>query len=283
MNTDISIIILNYKQKGLVKQCIKGIEQCRISVPYEIIVVDNHSQDESLEMIRQYFPSVITIASEKNGGFAYGNNLGIRAAHGNFIVILNPDVAITEGSLEKMKIFLLSHPKVGVVGPKLINPDGSIQNSCRRFPKMYTPALRRTFIGNFHFSKKELSRYLMTDWNHDTNRKVEWLFGACIMITRESIENIGYFDERFFLYFEDCDFCRRCWERGVEVWYMADVELVHYHQQLSNQRAGILSILNLGTRYHITSAVKYFAKYLGVPLPVITQPPQVLDKKSNLS
>lgn len=275
---ELSIIIVNYKQKGLVKQCIKGIEQSRISVPYEIIIVDNHSQDGCIEMLKQEFEHVITIASEKNGGFAYGNNLGIKKALGKYIMIMNPDVALTEGAIETMVEFLKIHPRCGIVGPRLIHPDGTIQYSCRCFPKTYTPLLRRTILGKISLAQKELRRYLMMDWGHGISKKVDWIFGACIMLKKEALEIVGIFDERFFLYFEDCDLCRRMWQHGFEVWYVAEVELVHYHQRLSDQRRGIFSIFHKVTRVHIASAIKYFAKYRGVPLPRLKEEQSLSQK-----
>lgn len=265
---EISIIILNYKQRGLVKQCIKGIELVRPKYSYEIIVVDNNSQDGCIKMIQEDFTNVIARASEKNGGFAYGNNLGIRNARGRYILILNPDVAVVEGAIEKMFLFLETTPRAGIAAPRLIHPDGTIQYSARRFPKISTPIFRRTFLGKFSFAKKELNRYLMTNWDHNSQKRVEWIFGACMMIRKSALENVGLFDERFFLYFEDCDLCRRFWERGHEVWYLPQVELVHYHQRLSGQGTGFSSLLGRGTRYHVESAIKYFAKYIGTHTPI---------------
>ena len=264
---DVSIIILNYKQKGLVKQCVKGILQSHINVSYEIIVVDNHSHDGCIEMLREIFPQVITLASEKNKGFAYGNNLGIQKSRGKYIVIINPDIAFTDNVIENMIAYMEKNKNAGIVAPKLINPDGTIQYSCRRFPKIFTPILRRTFLGNFSFAKKWLNAYLMEDWDHNSNKKVDWIFGAIFMIRKEFLKKVGLFDERFFLYFEDCDLCRRFWEKNYEVWYLADIELTHYHQRLSGQKNGILSIFDKATRIHIASAIKYFAKYLGTSSP----------------
>lgn len=261
MKPEISIIILNYKQKGLVKQCLRGILSSNISLPFEIIVVDNNSGDDCLEMVHAEFPQVKTITSGKNAGFAYGNNLGIRASEGNTIVILNPDVVCVEGAMEKLNDFLHKNPKAGMVGPALIYPDGTMQYSCRRFPKWYTPVFRRTIFGKFSFAKLELKRYLMMDRERHSPQTVDWLFGACLFIKKSALDKIGVFDERFFLYFEDCDLCRRLWDAGFEVWYYPEVKLVHYHQKLSQQKDGILSIFNPGTRFHIQSAIQYFAKY----------------------
>ena len=173
---DLSIIILNYKQKGLLKQCLKGIVAAQPQLNYELIVVDNNSGDDSLEMVKRMFvsendnkkqpplpinkvleiPPIITIQSKSNDGFAAGNNLGIHRAKGNYVMILNPDIAVVSGVLEKMVSFMADYPLVGIIGPKLINPDGSVQYSCRRFPKFLTPLYRRTTFGKFSFAKKNI-------------------------------------------------------------------------------------------------------------------------------
>ena len=285
---DLSIIILNYKQKGLVKQCIKGILDSRIELNYEIIVVDNNSKDSCLESVENSFkptplrpmqtpsllnklepklPPLITIQSKENNGFASGNNLGIKKAKGKYVLILNPDIAIVSGGLEKMVSFMEKNTEIGILGPKLINPDGSIQDSCRRFPSWPIPLYRRTMLGKLPIAKKALSYYLMGDWNHATNAPVDWLFGASLLMRKSVLDSIGLFDERFFMYLEDLDLCRRCWEKGFKVFYFADIEMIHYHQRLSAEKAGVLSIFSKAGRVHLISGIKYFGKYLGVRLP----------------
>lgn len=267
----LSIIILNYKEKGFVKQCVKGIYNSNIQVPFEVIVVDNNSQADCADMLRERFPLVKVIISKKNRGYAYGNNLGIRYSKGEYIAIINPDVAVQEGIFEKMIRFLEDHPRAGMVGPKLIYPDKTVQASCRRFPKPLTSIYRRTILSHLPTAKKMLQKYLMEDWDHASQRSVDWLFGACLMIRKKVLDEIGLFDERFFLYFEDCDLCRRFWEKGYEVWYLADVIVVHYHKRLSAKTFGILSLFDKPTRIHIISAIKYFKKYYGKMMPSASQ------------
>lgn len=284
---DISIILLNYKQKGLVKQCIKGIMSAQPQLNYEIIVVDNNSGDGVLDMVKIMFdepdelnqpklpikkdlkiPPIKTIQSDTNGGFAMGSNLGINQAKGKYIMILNPDIAIVPNALEKMFGYMESNLAVGMIGPKLINPDGSIQYSCRRFPSFLTPFYRRTFFGKLPSAKRPIDHYLMKDFDHNSNKEVDWLFGACLLVRKSMLDKVGFFDVRFFLYFEDLDLCRRFWQEGYKIVYYAGVEMVHYHQRLSAQSGGIRGVLKRGGRIHFASGIKYFAKYLGVKLPV---------------
>lgn len=282
---DLSIIILNYKQKGLLKQCIKGIVGAQPQLDYELIVVDNNSGDGSLSMVKKMFepdtsqpqlpisqnwkiPAIKTIQASSNKGFASGTNLGIGQARGKYLMTLNPDIAVVPGVLEKMVSFMEADSSIGMIGPKLINPDGSVQYSCRRFPNFLTPFYRRTFFGKLPRAKKAVGRYLMKDFDHNTSQAVDWLFGASLLVRKLVIDKVGPFDERFFLYFEDLDLCRRFWQAGFKVVYMAEVEMVHYHQRLSAERGGLLGIFNRGGRIHFASGIKYFAKYLGVELPV---------------
>ncbi|MDD5567241.1 MAG: glycosyltransferase family 2 protein [Patescibacteria group bacterium] len=261
---DISIIILNYKSKGLTKQCLRGIELIKPKREYEIIVVDNASNDGTAEMVRNEFPGVKLIVSPRNCGFAAGNNLGIRQATGKYIMILNPDVALLSDSIEVLYRFMEDHPEVGLAGPKLINPDGTVQASCRTFPTPKIIFYRRSPLGKFTGPKKVLREHLMLEWDHRENRAVDWMIGACFIVRAETVEKIGLLDERFFLYLEDVDWCRRFWQAGYKVYYVADAEMVHYHQRLSAESPGLGGILSYATRIHIISAIKYFAKWNGV-------------------
>ncbi|RJQ30529.1 glycosyltransferase family 2 protein [Candidatus Parcubacteria bacterium] len=275
---DLSIIILNYKTKGLVKQCVKSIELLNLGLEYEIIVVDNASDDGCLEMIRAiyldnkdvnfkgYFK---LIASAENAGYTAGNNLGLKQSVGKYVMILNPDITVLHGAIEIMISFLEKYDDAGMVGPKLINPDGSVQMSCYHFPQWYMPVLRRTFIGRLPSARKKMDEYLMRNWNHDKNISVPWLLGAGIMIKKEALQRVGLMDERFLMYYSDVDWCRRFWENNYAVCYLSDAEMVHYHQRLSAETPGIASIFNRMTRIHITDAIKYYAKYLGAKEPQV--------------
>ncbi|MFC1663212.1 glycosyltransferase family 2 protein [Patescibacteria group bacterium] len=266
---ELSIIILNYRTKGLLKQCIRGIEQSQVSITHEVIVVDNKSGDSSVSMVKSNFDNVRLIEADKNRGYAAGNNIGIKEARGKFILIINPDIAIFKGAVEAMVSYMNNNEKVAVIGPKLINPDGSTQISCYRFPTYMTPIYRRTPIGKLPKAKKNLKQYLMSDWHRNENKQVDWVLGACMLVRKSAIDKVGLMDERYFLYFEDIDWCRRFWKEGYQVHYLADVDLVHYHQRQSAESPGFKGVFSWATRVHIASAIKYFAKYLGEKEPKI--------------
>jgi len=254
---EISIIINNYNTCGLLKQCIRGVMKFPPTVEYEIIVVDNNSNDCSAQMIRENFPSVKLIASEQNLGHHKGNNLGIKNASGKYILILNTDIAILDNAIDKMYQFMESHPDAALVGPKLKNPDGSVQMSCMRFPRNMTPIYRRTFLGDMPWGKKELSKYLMTDFDHNEIREVDWILGACQMVKKSAIEKVGYLDEYLFLYFGDVAWCKSFWRAGYKVFYFPQAEIIHYHKRES-ANAGIFSRIFW---IHIIDWLKFLNKY----------------------
>jgi hypothetical protein len=255
----LSIIILNYKTKNLVKYCLKRI----VGLDCEIIVVDNASFDGVDRMIRENFPKVRFIQAEKNRGYAAGNNLGIKEAKGKYILILNPDVVVLDGTIEKMYEFMELHPRVGLVGPKLTSPNGDLQETCYRFPRFIIPLYRRTFLGKLPFAKKSLDHFSMRDYDHKKPRPVDWLQGSCLMARNTAIQEVGFLDERFFIYLEDTDWCRRFWQKGWQVWYLPEAEMIHYHEQAS--LGGFLDIFKRSARAHITSWLKYFWKYRNSP------------------
>lgn len=258
---DLSIIILNYKTRGLTAQCLKGVLNSNPRLDYEIFIVDNDSRDGCLDYVKKKIREsqrVKFIQSNKNQGMGAGNNLGVKQAKGKYILILNPDVAVFPGALEKMCQYLDNHPEVGVLGPKLITPAKTLQYSCFRFPAPFDFVTRRISLP---FGKKALSRYQMTAWDHNDIREVDWVQGSCMLLRQEIIAKIGMFDERFFMYLEDTDWCRRHWNVGYKVVYYPEVQLVHYYSRGAADSGLIPSLFKKITWIHILSAIKYFWKW----------------------
>jgi len=266
---DVSIIILNYKNKGLIQQELKHFLSQKTSLRVEIIVVDNDSHDGIGDMIATDFPGVRFLASPTNSGFAAGNNIGIRAAQGRYIMLVNPDLVLTAVMVEGLFQFMEASPTVGIVGPKLINADGSLQYSCFRFPDFWVPFFRRTALARTAWGKKRVDEYFMKDWDYSAPRDVDWLLGACLMVRRTALDTVGYLDERFYMYVEDTDWCRRFWEKGYGVWYVPTVSVVHLHRRSSE--GFLVSYLTKKTaRDHLKSFFKYLIKYLGKKNPHTT-------------
>jgi len=264
---DLSFIILNYRNKNLVKYCIKGIEGLSLDFKYEIIVVDNKSNDGCEEMIKKNFLQVKFIAAKNNRGYATGNNLGIKNSQGKYIVIINPDVAVFPATIEKLFKYLEANPEVGIVGPKLLNPDQTLQYSCGIFPDWRLPIYRRSLLGKTNRGKKWLKKYLMISWDHNEIKEVDWLFGAFLFIRKSCLDKVGLFDERFFLYLEDTDLCRRFWRNGYKVVYNPEVSVIHYHQRNSAENKGLGGLFKKTGRIHLYSFLKYYLKYLGQKNP----------------
>ena len=262
---DLSVIILNYNSKDYLLPCIKGIVEHTKNLDYEIIVVDNASTDNSGEYIEQKllprFSELKLVRAKVNGGYAAGNNIGIKASRGRYVLIMNPDIVIWENSFKQMVDFMDSHTNVGMAGPRLLSPDGSLQYFVYRWPTPQVLLYRRTPLGRFNFAQRAIDKYLMKDWDHRDTRPVDWVQGSCVIVCREAMAKVGLMDERYFLYSEDTDWCRRFWQAGLEVWYMADIELIHYHERASAKNNILESIFNKMSWVHIFSSIKYFRKW----------------------
>ncbi|MDP2683861.1 MAG: glycosyltransferase family 2 protein [bacterium] len=268
---DLSIVIVNYNNRGLLRQCLRSLfhNLKTTSLSYKVIVVDNDSSDGSVDMVREIFPSVRLIPLEKNIGYAKGVNIGIKSIECKYYLILNMDTTIVQdGAIEGMVKFMDDHKSVGLAGPKLINPNGTTQVSSCLFPKFMYPIYRRTFLKKLPRAKQLIHKYLMFDWDHNESIPVDWVLGTGMIVRNEAIKQVGLMDERFFMYFEDVDWCRRFWENQWQVYYMHNIQIVHYHSRGSAKKSGLPSIfLNKLTRVHITSWLKYFIKYWGKENP----------------
>jgi len=265
----LSIVILSYKNKNLVKELLRNIYDRQISFDYEIIVVDNNSNDGVGEYLSQHYHDVVFIKSSKNGGFAYGNNLGIKQAKGEFVMICNPDLAFLTPAIETMVSYMQDHPEVGLAGPRLINADKSLQYSCTGFPDWKLPLYRRTFFGQTESGQKWLDDYLLKKLDHYKNSFIPAIFGACMITRRWALDKVGLLDERFFMYMEDIDWSRRFWLANYKVAYIGTAEVVHLHRRESADEDIFKTIFSRTAQYHIISFIKYLIKYRGQRPPTV--------------
>lgn len=254
-NIKISFVILNYKTKHLLRLVLRNIKQLAMPVSYEVIVVDNASNDGSVSMVSQLYPEVRLIVSPTNTGHAKGNNLGIAQARGEYVVIMNSDIIFfNQQDIISIIHYLDTHPAVALLGPQLRNADDSIQYSCFRPYSLFTPLYRRTPLGKLTFAQHDLAQHLMTDFDHQSVREVDWLLGAALVIRKAVLDQVGMFNESFFLYFADYELCDRIRFHGYKVVYYPDVHIVHYHRRESAQKTfwgGIGSVFNYTTRIHL--------------------------------
>lgn len=264
---DLSFIILNYKNKNLTKELLQNLLDLNLALNYEIIVVDNASYDGIASIIKNHFPQVKFIQSKINGGFAYGNNLGMRESSGKYIMICNPDLAFLSNAVQRLYEYMELNPEVALAGPRLVNADKSIQYSCTTFPDWHLPIYRRTPLGNTRAGQLWLDKYLMKDINHQQNMFVPALFGACLIVCKQALVSVGYLDERYFMYMEDLDWSRRFWQAGLKVAYVGEAEVIHLHRRQSVADNLPKSLFNKSARYHIVSFFKYLWKFRQQILP----------------
>ncbi len=251
----ISFVILNYKTKHLLRLILRNVQQLGLTLPYEVIVVDNASNDGSVAMVSQLYPEVRLLVSPTNTGHAKGNNLGIAAARGEYVIIMNSDIIFfNPQDIVDMVTYLDTHPDVALLGPQLRNADDSIQYSCFRPYSLWTPIYRRTPLGKLTFAQQDLAQHLMTDFDHRSTQTVDWLLGAVLVARKAVLDQVGAFNEAFFLYFADYELCDRIRFHGYKVVYYPDVHIVHYHRRESAQKSfwgGIGSMFNYTTRVHL--------------------------------
>ncbi len=224
---DVSVVILNWNTRGLLEKCLRSLECPQPGLAYEVVVVDNASSDDSREMTRAAFPNVRLIANVRNLGFGAGNNVAIPRTTGRYILFLNSDTIVHEGALTTLIHFADSRTDIGIAGPKLLNGDGTLQYSCRRYPNLGTGFFRNTPLGRLFPNNKFATDYLLQNWDHATPRDVDWVSGAALLIRRALIEQIGGFDEDYFMYCEDVDLCWRANHAGWRVTYCPDSVIDH--------------------------------------------------------
>ena len=251
----LSVIIVNWNVRDLLRECLRSIEAGKGGLSLEIIVVDSASSDDSVAMVRSEFPSVHLIACTENVGFPRGNNLGLQEARGDYLLLLNPDTVIVDDALAVLVSYLQANPDVGVVGPQLLNLDGSVQSSRRRFPTAATGFFESTWLEGL--APGILRRYYALDLPDDATADVDWLTGACIMVPRSPYEAVGGMDEGYFMYSEELDWCRRIKESGRRVVYYPAAQVIH-HVGKSSEQAVTARHINFNQ-----AKLRYFRKYHG--------------------
>lgn len=251
---DLSIVIVNWNTRNLLDKCLGALPEATGGWVHEIIVVDNGSTDGSAAMVRARHPGVRLVENEENVGFVCATNQGIALSRGRYVLLLNSDTVAPPGSLARMVAFMEDHPDAGAVGPKLINPDGSFQASYARFPTLLSESLsafglNRRLYGPYHPSPSPRA--------DDRPGPVDWLPGACLLLRRQTLDIVGPLDEGFWMYSEDTDLCYRIHRAGWNVYYLPDVEIVHFGGASSKQ----CRPESVGRLYR--SKIRFFRKHYG--------------------
>lgn len=257
----ISVCILQYRTPLDSVACVRNLQQQTIAEKLEIILIDNHSDDDSIGIIRNRLSDIENlriVESDKNRGFAHGNNLGARYATGEYILMLNPDTQPEPDGLERLVEVLESDSSIGIIAPKLVFPDGTIRDSYRTYPTVIDLIIKRSFLK--HILKERMKKYLQYDSSPNKTRDIDWVVGAFMLMRMDLFEELGGFDPRYFLFLEDTDLCRKCWNKGKRVLYYPQVEALDGKQRLSGSKFRHMFTKKTG-RIHIVSAIKYFRKW----------------------
>ncbi|MCO5295483.1 MAG: glycosyltransferase family 2 protein [Fimbriimonadaceae bacterium] len=224
---DLSVTICSWNTEDDLRVCLASLERVRDEAVFEVLVVDNNSEDGSPDMVEREFPWVRLFRMDRNLGFTGGQNLAMAERKGRHAFLLNSDAEVHPGALRTLLGYCEAHPEAGILGPKILNPDGSLQLSCRRFPNPVAALFRNTLIGRWFPNNRFTREYLMADWAHETPREVDWVSGAALFASGELIDAIGTFDPEYYMFCEDVDWCFRAWKHGWKVVYVPDAVVTH--------------------------------------------------------
>lgn len=250
---DLSIVIVNWNTRDLLARCLESVAGAAPALTREVLVVDNASTDGSAALVRERFPWVRLFENPENVGFARANNQGIRESSGRYILLLNPDTELRPGALETLVQFMDQHPRVGAAGPRLLNADGSLQLSCQPKPTLF----RETWM-LFRLERRwPVGYYVMEKWDSAVPRPVDVVKGACLIMPRDIILQVGLLDEDYFLYAEELDLCERVRRAGYEIYWVPTAVVSHLGEQ-STQQMPESSFLFLYASKHL-----FFRKHYG--------------------
>ena len=244
---DISVVVVTYDAMPWIERCLESVRG------NEVIVVDHGSRDGTLELVRERFPEVRVIQQE-NRGMGGGNNAGMRAAQGRYTFLLNSDAWVVGDALDRLAAYLDTHPAVAVAGPRLTNPDGSLQRSIRGFPTLWRLATEYFFLRKLAPRSRLLNAFYGGGFRHDQTGEVETLYGPALLVRREAADAVGLFDERFFMFSEETDWTYRFHRAGWTVAFVAEAEVVHVG---GASHGGQLYVENL------RGLLRFFAKHRG--------------------
>lgn len=228
---DLSVVIVNWNTRELLAQCLGSIYRALPRAEFEIFVVDNASSDGSPAMVNEQFPQTHLVVNEQNLGFARANNQAIRVCEGRHVLLLNSDTIVLPGAFDALVDFMDSHPQTGASGARLLNADGSLQYSCSP-----APSLIGEFKRLFHLpGVRPDGYYPMHEWNQDQPRQVDVILGACLMLRRQVLNQVGLLDEEYFMYSEEVDLCTRIRAAGWELYWTPQAQVVHLGGQSTRQ------------------------------------------------
>lgn len=274
-HADICVVTVSYN--NLHEDCLTSLAEAmrHTQKNVQVVVIDNASPTQKTdEMVSRLLPQARFIRREENHGMGRSTNFGTQQVEADYYFILNPDTRLTDPDiLEKLVSYMESHPDVGIVAPRIFNFDGTRQDTCRRFPAWYQPLVQRTAIGATAWGRSYAKHFLMHDFDQSTERPVEWVQGSAMFVSGKTWKNLGGFDDRFWLYFEDIDLCRRVWQSGSKVVYAPHLTLQHAFGRASARiKNPIVNVLKTrATRAHLASWFKYIWKWKFIEEPTVPE------------
>jgi hypothetical protein len=257
---DVAIIIVNWNGKDLLRRCLTAVRETVKRVSYETYVVDNHSSDGSVEVVRAEYPWVKLLANTENLGFARGNNQAMRLAlpDSRYLLLLNSDAFVKADCIDHMVAFMDQHPAAGLGGPKLLYEDGRLQRSCYSFPTLWTEFTIALGADKFLAKLPFFGGYNLTHWNYDTVREVDVIMGAFMLARQAAVEQVGLMDEAFFMYSEEVDWCYRMQAAGWKTLFTPEAMCIHLWGG-SSQQVKVESLIRL-YRARVQFARKHYSR-----------------------
>jgi len=259
---DVTIVIVSYNVANFLNDCLYSIKK-ETRCSYEVIVVDNYSEDNTVEIVQNQHPDIKLIKNQSNEGFAKANNRGFKIAKGRYILMLNPDTVILDKAIDKLVRLMDTHPKAGACGPKNLNPDLSLQHNCHHFPSLIMAFFECLQLRRFFPEKRLFGREHMTYWTYDKVRDVDWITGCSLMIRKTALDGVGFLDENYFIYSEECDFCYRLKKNKWKVLFFPGASITHYYGQSSSAQNQHKAKAKTVTRYYFESRYYFFKKNFG--------------------
>jgi GT2 family glycosyltransferase len=254
---DVSIVIVNWNTKEILRNCLRSVYEQAGEIDFEIIVIDNASNDGSTEMVNNEFPYVILLKNAENRGFAVANNQGMAIARGRYVLLLNSDTVVLDNAIAKTVSFADHHKDTAVVGCRVLNPDGSTQQTCFMFPSMLNMFLSSTYLYKLFSNNSFFGRERMACWKRNDVREVDVVTGCFMLVKQDVIMKVGVLDERFFMYGEETDWCYRCKQAGWKTLFTPSAEIIHLGGESSKQAITEMILLRRGSK------LLFFKKHKG--------------------
>jgi len=262
IHPDLSVVVVNFNTAHLLDRMISALSAAQGKLKIQLIIVDNGSRDSSLSLLQSRYPDVELIANELNVGFGRANNQALCRIRGKFVLLLNTDAFVSTDTLSKTIDFMTVHPRCGVLGVKLVGEDGTLQPSCRYFPTPWNEFLVSTGL------QKIFPRSRLVDdmsWDHSSVRECDWVPGCYYLMRRELVDQIGLFDSRYFLYFEEVDHCKAVRNAGWSVMFYPFTTIVHIGGESAKSQGSITRTGRQISELEIESRLLFFRKHYGLP------------------